>query len=88
MWYVYLLLSEKDGDKYIGSTNNVVRRLKQHNEGNVLSTRFRLPMILIGYQEFRKVEDASAYEKKYKRSHGALDRSIKRGDFKIISNGV
>ena len=84
MWYVYILLSEKDGNKYIGSTNDLNRRFERHNNGYVPSTKNRRPFALIGYQRFESVREAALYEKKYKRSHGALERSIKRGEVIII----
>ncbi|MEW6674972.1 MAG: GIY-YIG nuclease family protein [Nitrospirota bacterium] len=40
MHYVYVLLSEKDHKLYIGFTSDLKRRLKEHNEGKTLSTRF------------------------------------------------
>ena len=50
MYYVYLLLSEKDGKFYTGSTNDLKRRLQEHNSGNVRSTYNRRPLKLIYYE--------------------------------------
>jgi len=33
MFYVYILKSEKDGKLYIGYTNDLKRRLEEHNSG-------------------------------------------------------
>ncbi len=33
MWYVYILTSERDGKLYVGSTNDLKRRLKEHEQG-------------------------------------------------------
>lgn len=85
MGYVYILKSLKDKNKYIGSTINLEKRLKLHNQGQVQSTRNRRPLVLVAYQEFSSIQEAAALEKKYKRSHGSLDRAIKKGDFVIIS---
>ena len=49
MWYVYILRSEKDKKLYIGSTDNINRRLSEHNSGNVDSTRYRVPLKLEAY---------------------------------------
>ncbi|MBU0617883.1 MAG: GIY-YIG nuclease family protein [Planctomycetes bacterium] len=46
--YVYLLRSEADGDYYIGQTAD--ERLRQHNAGEVRSTRSRRPLRLVGYE--------------------------------------
>ena len=38
MWYVYILESEKDDKHYIGSSNDLKRRIEEHNKGIVEST--------------------------------------------------
>jgi len=86
MFCVYLLQSQIDGNKYIGSTNDINRRLDQHNTGQVLSTRLRKPFTLIGYQQCKTLTEARLLEKKYKHSHGSLESAIKRNDF--IINGM
>ena len=49
-WFVYLLRCA-DGSLYTGITNDVPRRLKQHNAGTASRyTRSRLPVVLL-YQE-------------------------------------
>jgi predicted GIY-YIG superfamily endonuclease len=49
MWYVYILRSVKDKDLYVGSTNNIRRRLNEHNSGKVDSTKRRIPFSLEAY---------------------------------------
>ena len=83
---VYLLKSLKDNKRYIGSTNNLTKRLQYHNGGQVVSTRNRRPLVLLGYQFCENIKEAALLEKKYKRSHGALERAVKLGQFKL--NGV
>ncbi|MFA4999734.1 MAG: GIY-YIG nuclease family protein [Parcubacteria group bacterium] len=46
MFFVYVLKSLKDGNLYIGRTNNVYRRFREHSRGAVPSTRSRRPFIL------------------------------------------
>lgn len=87
MPYTYLLKSLKDGKQYIGSTIDVDRRIKQHNAGQVVSTKSRKPFILIGYQLCKTIEEAAKLEKIYKRSHGALDRAIKAKKITILPIG-
>ncbi|MGA2775704.1 MAG: GIY-YIG nuclease family protein [Candidatus Omnitrophota bacterium] len=46
-WYVYILEC-KDGKLYTGITNDLERRVKQHNRGQGCKfTRFRTPVMLI-----------------------------------------
>jgi len=52
MFYVYLLLSKRDGNCYIGQTDNIKKRLKEHELGLVSSTRNRRPLRLVGYEVY------------------------------------
>ena len=49
MYFVYVLQSSKDRKHYTGITNNLERRLNQHNRGNssTPSTKTRGPFSLI-----------------------------------------
>ena len=51
MYIVYVLKSKGDGKRYIGFTNNIVRRLFEHNNGLVKSTKNRRPLELIYSEE-------------------------------------
>ena len=50
MWHVYVLRSLKNGRLYIGSTNDLERRLAEHNSGKSKYTRSTRPFELV-YQE-------------------------------------
>jgi len=52
MFYVYLLKSLKDGNYYIGQTENAKARLEYHNRGRVKSTKNRRPFVLIGAEAY------------------------------------
>ena len=71
MFYVYFLKSKKDNKFYIGRTNNVERRLEEHNSGKVQSTKSRRPLILLGYEcyssELQSVKMEKEWKKGYKR---------------------
>ena len=70
MWYTYILRSQKDGRLYIGSTNNLKRRFKEHNGGLVPSTRHRTPFILEAYVATTTEEKARSLEKYFKIGSG------------------
>ena len=82
---VYVLISLKDRKKYIGSTTDLARRLKEHNEGKTQSTKTRRPFILFGYQQTNTIKEAAILEKRYKQSHDALLRATKQGSFNIVN---
>jgi len=66
MFYVYVLKSKKDGKFYIGSTNNLRKRLKEHNDGKVFSTKSRIPFELIYYEAYKSEKDARKRESNLK----------------------
>ena len=52
-YYVYVLISKKDGSTYVGYTNDINRRIKEHNNGNVESTRNKKPFELIYFEGYK-----------------------------------
>jgi putative endonuclease len=50
MAWLYILQSKSTGRFYIGSTNELRRRISEHQRGNCLATRGRGPWELV-YQE-------------------------------------
>jgi len=69
MLYVYVLKC-KDGTVYIGQTNNLERRLRDHGAGKVKWTRVRLPIVLMKSWSFDTREKAVEYERKFKSGYG------------------
>jgi putative endonuclease len=70
MYFVYILQSEKDKKRYIGFTENLERRLSEHNSGLAKSTRNRKPLKLIYFEEFENKADAMKREKEIKAKKG------------------
>ena len=70
MYYVYVLLSEKDSKFYTGATSDLKNRIKQHNEGKVLLTKNRRPLQLVYYEACLNQEDAFRREKYLKTGMG------------------
>ncbi|MCH8956335.1 GIY-YIG nuclease family protein [candidate division KSB1 bacterium] len=69
-FYTYVLQSEKDGQFYVGFTNNLRRRLAEHNNGQVQSTRKRIPLHLVYWEACLNRNDATKREKYLKSSWG------------------
>lgn len=67
-YFVYILECA-DGKLYTGFTNNLERRILEHQEGKSKSsfTSDRRPVELIFYQEFNDVNQAIYFEKKIKK---------------------
>jgi putative endonuclease len=70
MYYVYLLKSEKDGKFYTGSTDDLKRRMAEHEAGYVKSTVRRKPFKLIYYEACLNEEDARRRERYLKSGAG------------------
>jgi len=69
VWYVYFL-ELANGDIYVGSTNDLRRRVKSHDDGQVLSTRFHLPAVLKSYVAVETEAVARALERYFKSGSG------------------
>jgi len=69
--FTYVIKSQKDGGIYIGSTRYLKNRFyKQHLKGRVRSTKSRLPLELIYFEEFSTYSEAYKREKYFKTGTG------------------
>ncbi len=75
MYYVYLLLLSNK-DIYKGTSENLKRRLSEHMQGKVRSTRSFSPLKLIGYEAYIEKSDALRRERFLKTTEGR--RLLKR----------
>ncbi len=69
MFYVYFL-KLSNGDVYKGLTSTLDRRMREHAQGKVTSTRNYLPARLIGYECYCVESDARRREKFLKTTEG------------------
>ena len=67
MWLVYFLKAAKNKWYYVGSTDDLQRRLEQHNSGKVISTKHHKPLTVVRQVEFQDERSARAYERKVKK---------------------
>ena len=63
---------------YLGSTNDLQRRLKEHNAGKVFSTKTRGPFELIYFEAYKAESDARKREKSFKLRSRAFAQLRKR----------
>lgn len=72
MYFVYIVFSQKDKEFYTGITNNIERRVKQHNIGysSTRSTKNRGPFVLVFIQECESRIEARELEKFLKSGSG------------------
>ena len=70
MHYVYILKSDKDSSRYIGITENLKRRLSEHNDGGAKYSKTKRPYKLIWYSSFTNKIRAYEFERYLKSSSG------------------
>jgi putative endonuclease len=85
MFYVYVLRSKKDKGLYIGFTDNLKIRFKEHQESKVESTQYRRPLELIYYESYKDKSIARKRERQLKsgKANMALRkrlRIVRQGD--------
>lgn len=78
MYYLYILKSLKDENLYIGSTNDLKRRLLEHNKGLSMSTKSRRPFELRYYEAYYSNENARHREASLKKDGRALAQLKRR----------
>lgn len=62
MFYTYILKSEKSGRRYTGYTNDLRKRLKQHNDGKSAWTKKDMSWKVIYYEACLNKDDARSRE--------------------------
>lgn len=87
MYFVYVLRSLADQGWYIGYTENIERRLNDHNMGKNTSTKPRRPLILIYYEAYLNKFDALGREKFLKSGSGRrfLEKQMR---FYLVTSGT
>ena len=81
MGIVYIIKSILNGRYYIGSTNDLERRLIEHNNGKTKSIKFSRPYKLVFKQGYASLNDARTIEIKLKKlkSRVIIERIIREG---------
>lgn len=69
-YFVYVLQSKKDKKFYIGYTANLKKRIQEHKNGEVQSTKGRRPLNLIFYEAYLNQYDALRREDYFKTTAG------------------
>ena len=76
-----IILQNESGKYYIGSTDNIIERIKHHTGGHTPSTNRMGKVTLVFKQEYQTIQEARAIENKLKK--------LKRHDYivTIITDG-
>lgn len=78
MFYFYLLQSQNNPSEiYTGSTSDLKKRVKEHNEGKSASTKRYIPWLLAYYEAYVSEKDARLREHSFKK-HGKGNQELKK----------
>jgi putative endonuclease len=86
MRFVYMLRSMKNGALYVGSTDNVARRLREHNDGLSISTKRYAPWRYIYFEGYASPEDAYNRESQLKIGGNAMGQLKRRLRHTLLGN--
>ena len=79
---VYFLQSLKNGAYYIGSTENLGRRIEEHGNGKNKSTKYLVPWKLVFFKKYPTISEARNIEYRIKKlkSRKIIERIIQDQD--------
>lgn len=85
-YFVYILQSQKDSRFYSGQTNNLEKRIQDHNKGYSRYTKSFRPWKLFANKKYPSRKDAMALEKKLKNLKSTARRNefIGKNEFVIL----
>lgn len=84
MHYIYFL-KFSNGQTYTGLTENLKRRIAEHEAGKVLSTKNRRPLTFVGYEAYLLKTDAERRERYMKTTEG---KRLFRQQYRDILNSL
>ena len=78
MFYVYVIISLKDKTTYIGSTENLENRLKDHNQGKTKSIKHKVPFELVYFEAYLNRTQARKREIRLKKNSSEKEKLYRR----------
>ena len=82
-YYLYILKSLKDLGYYIGSTDNIEKRFKEHNAGKTKSIKHRIPFVIVYNEKYSKKKEAKQREIKLKGNYQIRRELLLKLGFKV-----
>jgi putative endonuclease len=81
------ILKCADGSYYIGSTANLEKRIKKHNQGEgAARTAKRRPVHLVYHEKFSNLNDAVKRERQIKRWSRVKKEALISGEMEILQH--
>ena len=70
MFCYYVLQSQKNGRRYVGSCKDLNDRIRRHNAGQSKATKHGVPWVLLHSESFLSRSEAAQRERYYKTGRG------------------
>jgi len=83
MYYLYILRSHKDLGYYVGTTDNLEKRIKEHNSGKTKSIKHRIPFDLAYSEKYATKIEARKREILLKKNYKARKEVLLKLGFNI-----
>jgi putative endonuclease len=85
MAWVYILKSDRDGRFYVGSTDDLERRLFQHHYGHTQTTSRMEPWYVVLAQQYSSLPQARGIEQRIKkmRRKDYLEKMVCEGSIRM-----
>ena len=81
------ILECSEGSYYTGSTNDLERRIEEHQSGRGANfTNLRLPVELVYYEEYERIDNAFYREKQVQRWSHNKKKALIEGNPKLLSH--
>ena len=74
MFYVYVIQSLKDRTTYIGYTENLEKRITEHNQGKTKSIKHKVPFKLVYNEPYESKTEAIKREIKLKKNSSEKEK--------------
>ena len=78
MFFVYVLRSISDNTTYIGCTEDLEKRINEHNQGKTKSVKHKLPLELVYYEAYNTKTLARKREIQLKKNSSEKEKLYKR----------
>ncbi len=78
MFFVYVLKSLKDQTTYIGSCEDLEKRVKEHNQGKTKSIKHKIPLELVYYEAYLTKTLARKREIELKKNSAAKEQLFRK----------
>ena len=78
MFFVYVLRSISDNTTYIGCTEDLEKRINEHNQGKTKSIKHKLPLELVYYEAYNSKTMARKREIQLKKNSSEKEKLYKR----------